>query len=159
MATSDPQAIKHYIDKAKLEIEKVALESGSLSNWLAKGLLDEGVPVVCVDARHIAAVLKMTINKTDKNDARGIANAVRCNMYREVYLKSNNSVEKSSLLGARECFSNQKTSTTNTIRGLFKGYGIRLPGSATISSNKGTNANEHNSTKSRITIFLIPTIN
>ena len=126
------------LENIKLEIEKVALESGCLSNWLSKELLLLGVPVVCVDARHIAAVLKMTVNKTDKNDARGIANAVRCNMYREVYIKSNNSVEKSSLLGARECFSSQKTNLTNTIRGLFKGYGIRLKGSAVSSSDSQT---------------------
>ena len=136
--TSDPDAIMKYIHKTKLDIEKVALESGCLSNWLAKNLLEQGCPVVCVDARHIAAVLKMTINKTDKNDARGIANAVRCNMYREVYIKSNNSVEKSTLLGARECFSDQKTRFTNTIRGLFRGYGVRFSESATSSSARQT---------------------
>jgi transposase len=137
---SNPNAIHKFICNTKLEIEKIALESGSLSNWLSKKLLEKGLPVVCVDARHIAAILKMTINKTDRNDAKGIANAVRCNMYREVYIKSNNSVEKSTLLGARECFSTQKTCFTNTIRGLFKGYGIRLSGSAISSSNKETEA-------------------
>ena len=136
--TTDPQSIKHYIDQSRLPIEKIALESGCLSTWLAKSLIKEGLPVVCIDARHVSTFLKLKINKTDKNDARGIAEALRCNIVKEIHLESNNSVEKSSLVGTREYFSSQKTCVTNTIRGLFKAYGIRLVGSATTASNKAT---------------------
>lgn len=129
--STDPLAIATYLEKSGFSSTKVALESGCLSHWLIEELRKLKVPAICVDARHIAAVLATTINKTDKNDARGIANAVRCNMYREVYAKSKNSIELNTLLAARKCLVEQKTTFTNTIRGLLKAYGIRIAQSAT----------------------------
>ncbi len=128
---TDPLTISNYLKESGLPITKVALESGCLSGWLLKELLDLSLPVICVDARHIAAVLATTINKTDKNDARGIANAVRCNMYREVHPKSSQSVELKTLLAARRVVVSQRVEITNTIRGLLKAYGIRISVAAT----------------------------
>ncbi len=127
---TDPNAIAEFLKRTDLTIEKVALESGSLSHWLIKELQQRKIPAICVDARHIAAVLSTTINKTDKNDARGIANALRCNMYREVYAKSTHSIEQNTLLKARSTLVDQRTHFTNTIRGLLKAFGIRLSCSA-----------------------------
>jgi transposase len=129
--STDPFAITTYLNKSGFEIKKAALESGCLSHWLIEELRKLKVPAICVDSRHIAAVLATTINKTDKNDARGIANAIRCNMYREVHAKSSNSIEKSTLLASRRTIVQQKTQLTNTIRGLLKAYGIRISHSAT----------------------------
>jgi transposase len=129
--STDPLEIATYLKKSGFEIKKVALESGCLSHWLIEQLRKLKVPAICVDSRHIAAVLATTINKTDKNDARGIANALRCNMYREVHAKSSNSIEKSTLLAARKTIVEQKTQLTNTIRGLLKAYGVRISCSAT----------------------------
>lgn len=129
--STDPIAISEYLNRSGFVITKVALESGCLSHWLIEELRRLQVPAICVDARHIAAVLATTINKTDKNDARGIANAVRCNMYREVYAKSKNSIELNTLLASRRILVEQKTTLTNSIRGLLKAYGIRIAQSAT----------------------------
>lgn len=129
-ALTDPSMIASYLAQTGLSIKKVALESGNLSHWLIEELRKLNVPVICVDARHMAAVLATTINKTDKNDARGIANALRCNMYREVHAKSSNSIEKSTLLASRRAIVEQKSHLTNTIRGLLKAYGIRISLSA-----------------------------
>jgi transposase len=128
---TDPKSISTFIKKTNLAVSKVALESGCLSHWLAKGLQQLNIPAICVDARHIAAVLSTTINKTDKNDARGIANALRCNMYRQVHAKSSHAIARNTLLKARGALVEQRTHLTNTIRGLLKAYGIRLSCSAT----------------------------
>lgn len=128
---TDPASIHAFIQESKFSITQVGLESGCLSHWLVKELRELGLPTICVDARHIAAVLATTINKTDKNDARGIANALRCNMYKEVHTKSIDSLERSTLLASRRALIEQRTYITNTIRGLLKSYGIRLSCSAT----------------------------
>lgn len=128
---TDPSMIAAYLAQTGLSIKKVALESGCLSHWLIEQLRKLNVPVICVDSRHMAAVLATTINKTDKNDARGIANALRCNMYREVHAKTSMSIEKCTLLASRRAIVEQKTHLTNTIRGLLKVYGIRISLSAT----------------------------
>ena len=111
---TDPNSITEFLKGTELTIEKVAMESGCLSHWLVKELQQRNIPVICVDARHIAAVLSTTINKTDKNDARGIANALRCKMYREVYAKSTHSIEQNTLLRARGTLVEQRTHLTNT---------------------------------------------
>lgn len=127
---TDPNVITEYLKKTGLAIEKVALESGCLSHWLVEELRKLKIPAICVESRHMANVLSATINKTDKNDARGIANALRCNIYKEVHPKSSQSIEKNTLLSARRTLIEQKTQMTNTIRGLLKAYGIRISESA-----------------------------
>jgi transposase len=126
LVASDPFEIANCLKKTNLTIEKVALESGSISHWLATQLINQGIPTICVDARHIAAILSVSVNKTDKNDARGIANAIRCGLYREVILKPQKNVDIEILLTARRGLVKQRTALKNTIRGLLKSYGIRL---------------------------------
>ena len=123
---SDAQKLVQHIKKRNLHVEKAAVESGSISHWLVSQMQKLGFPVICVDARHMAAILSLSVNKTDKNDARGIANALRGGLYREVHLKSQTAVDVCSLITARKALVNQRTKLKNTIRGLLKGYGIRL---------------------------------
>ena len=130
---SDPISIVECLKNTNLSIEKIGLESGSISYWLTTQLLKYEMPVICIDARHIAAILSMNVNKTDKNDARGIANAMRCGLYREVKLKPQANVDIEVLLAARKGLVKQRTTLKNTIRGLLKTYGIRL---GAITGNK-----------------------
>lgn len=123
---TEPEAIAEYIKKFGVHIEKVGLESGSLSHFLVRELSRLGLPVCCIDARKMAAVLSVQINKTDKNDARGIAKAMRCGLYTEVVPKSQEALEVGTLLSSRRLLVNQKVAVTSTIRGLLKTYGIRL---------------------------------
>ena len=60
----------------------IGLETGQLSNWLTRTLCELGLPVVCVDARHAKAALKLQVNKTDANDAWGLAQIVRTGWFR-----------------------------------------------------------------------------
>jgi transposase len=121
---TEPNEIYEVIAKTGLEIQLAGLESGSLSHWLVDSLGKLGLPTICVCARKMAAILSVTINKTDKNDARGIASAIRGGHYRQVHHKSQYAVELSTLMGARRSLVGQRTTNMNTIRGLFKSYGI-----------------------------------
>lgn len=67
---------------------RIALETGPMSAWHYRSLMALGLPMVCVDARHAKAALAMQLNKTDANDAVGLAQIVRTGWYREVAVKS-----------------------------------------------------------------------
>ena len=83
---SSPEAIAATLSSEAPEAERIGLESGPLSIWLCHGLTALGLPVVCLDARHAQAALKLQLNKSDANDARGLI--VRTGWYREVDLVS-----------------------------------------------------------------------
>ena len=86
-----------------------------------------GLDVVCLDARHARAALKMQINKTDQNDAEGLAQIVRTGWFRAVHVKSFDSHRVRSLLGARAQLVGMTTRLSNHIRGVLKTFGL-LPG-------------------------------
>jgi transposase len=123
---SNPDKIARHLKSINLSLEKVAIESGSLSHWLVSELQELGIPAICVDAKHISSVLSMKINKTDQNDAHGIADALRCGYYREVFLKSQSLVETGTLLQSRAILVQERTKIKNAIRGLLKSYGIKV---------------------------------
>jgi transposase len=98
---SDPAAIKAVIHKHAPEVIRIGLETGPLTTWLWQALSDSGLPMACLDARQAKAALNMRINKTDDNDAEGLAHLVRSGWYREVRVKSREAMLVRSLLGAR----------------------------------------------------------
>lgn len=98
---SDVASLSGYLKKQAFKYELVEIESGQLSISLCKGLLKEEFPVVCVDARHMAAALSARINKNDRNDGRGIAQMLRAGLYKEVKIKSDESCQLKVLLGGR----------------------------------------------------------
>ncbi len=76
--TTEPEAVVALLNEAGLGYARVGLEAGPLSQWMVTGLLEAGLPVVCVETRHMKAVLKaQQVNKSDRNDARGIAQMMR----------------------------------------------------------------------------------
>src|SRR5436190_14010790 len=79
---SRPAALAKLLNAKAPHAERIALETGSLSSWLWHELKAAGFPVVCLDARHAKAALSMRINKTDRNDARGLAELIRMGWYR-----------------------------------------------------------------------------
>lgn len=124
---SDPESIHRYLKKTNFEFERIGLEAGALSHWLVTGLRKEKWNVICIDSRFMAAILSVNVNKTDRNDARAIANAIRCNNYKEVHIKSIESIKINCLLTARKALVHQKLQLSNTIRGILKTFGIKLP--------------------------------
>jgi len=89
------------------------METGQLSTWLSLRRLD--LPVVCLDARHAKAALSLQVNKTDDNDAHGLAQIVRTGWYREVAVKSMDSQAVRVLLMARAQLISQRQATANQI--------------------------------------------
>ena len=79
---SEPQALLKVLGNPAYRFKRIGLEAGPLSQWLFSGLAEAGLPVVCVETRHMQAVLKAQINKTDRNDARGIGQMMRAGLYR-----------------------------------------------------------------------------
>jgi transposase len=75
---SDPEAIAAFIESLSLDVARVGLEAGATSTWLWTELNKLGLPVICIDARHAKAAPKMQINKSDRNDAVGIARIMQC---------------------------------------------------------------------------------
>lgn len=121
---SDPEAIATYVqDKAPM-IHRVGLESGPTSIWLWRELAKRDLPVVCIDARHAKAALSMQINKSDRNDAAGIARIMQTGWYREVQIKSPRSDATRALLSSRALLIKIKRDLENQIRGLLKCTGL-----------------------------------
>jgi transposase len=95
-----------------------------MTPWLVHELRSLGLEVVCLDARHARAALKMQINKTDQNDAEGLAQIVRTGWYRSVHVKSLDSHRARAILGARTQLVGMRTRLSNHIRGVLKTFGL-----------------------------------
>ena len=124
---SEPEDIDAFLRKLDLEITAVGLEAGTLTQFLTYGLQTAGYPVVCMEARQVKAALSAMRNKTDKNDARGIAQLLRSGWYSRVHVKSIESHHIRMLLSSRKAVLNNCIDLENEIRGLFKVFGIKLP--------------------------------
>src|ERR1700761_951381 len=86
--SSDPGALAKTLGKRAPAVERIGLETGAMASWLWHELKRVGLPVVCVDARHAHAALSVRMNKSDPNDARGLAELIRVGWYREVRVKA-----------------------------------------------------------------------
>jgi len=123
---SDADVIANKLGTLKLNYKLVGLETGQLSIHLTKGLRIRGFNAVCMDARQVAAALSTVINKTDRNDARGIAHLLRYGLFRQVHVKSDDACDKRILLASRRQLKMQVASLESTIRGLLKIHGVVL---------------------------------
>jgi transposase len=105
----------------------VGLEAGVLTQHLTYGLQARGLEVVCMEARQVKAALSAMRNKTDKHDARGIAQLLRSGWYRRVHVKSLASHQVRALLSSRKAVLSKCVDLELEVRGLFKVFGIKLP--------------------------------
>ena len=99
---SEPEALLSVLKSPAYRFKRIGLEAGPLSQWLFSALAEAELPVVCVETRHMQAVLKAQINKTDRNDARGIAQMIRVGLYRPVHVKTLRSQKLRMLLTHRK---------------------------------------------------------
>ena len=121
---SEPQSIAAVLRKHALGAVRIGLETGLLSTWLFHELRKQELPVICIDARHAKAALSLRVNKTDTNDAHGIAQIVRVGWYREVVVKSMDNHTLRAMLSARAHLVAQSVTLANSIRGLLKVFGL-----------------------------------
>ena len=124
---SDPKIIAEVIRRRAPNAKRVVFETGPLSVWFFHALTAEGVPAICIDARHAAKALDMAPNKTDANDADGLAHLAEVGFYKEVRVKSFDSMLVRTLVNARSHLIQISTKLSNQIRGLMKTFGLVVP--------------------------------
>ena len=121
---SEPEAIAAFVRSKAPGAVRVGLETGPTATWLWTELKQLGLPVICIDARHARAVLKMQINKSDRNDAAGIARIMQTGWFKEVRVKGLDSHSVRALLASRALLVKIKRDLENQIRGLLKNVGL-----------------------------------
>lgn len=119
--------IAGYLNALPVSIQRSGFGSGTLSQHLFYGLKAEGFDVVCMEARQVSAALSAMRNKTDRNDARGIAQILRTGWFSPVHMKSREAHGVRALLSTRKALLNKTIDLANEVRGLLKIFGIRLP--------------------------------
>src|ERR1700674_2395061 len=110
---SEPEALLQVLRNPAYRFKRIGLEAGPLSQWLFGALAEAGLPVICVETRHMQAVLKAQINKTDRNDARGIAQMMRVGLYRPVHVKTLRSQKLRMLLTHRKLLQSKAIAIEN----------------------------------------------
>src|SRR6201998_1657259 len=123
---SEPEALLAVLNNPAYPFKRIGLEAGPLSQWLYSALAEAGLPVVCVETRHMEAVLKAQVNKTDRNDARGIAQMMRVGVYRVVHVKTLRSQKLRMLLTHRKLLQSKAIAIENDLRGTLRNFGLKV---------------------------------
>jgi transposase len=123
---SEPEALVAFLQGLGLALERVGLEACSLAAWLHEGLTAAGLPAVCLETRHAKAAMGAMPNKTDRNDARAIAQIVRTGWFRAVHVKSPACRSWRALLAARRLVLNKMRDVENGLRALLREAGLKL---------------------------------
>jgi len=123
---SEPEALLAVLKNPVYCFKRIGLEAGPLSQWLFSALAEAELPVICVETRHMRAVLKAQINKTDRNDARGIAQMMRVGLYRPVHVKTLRSQKLRMLLTHRKLLQSKAIAIENDLRGTLRNFGLKV---------------------------------
>ena len=123
---SEPEALLQVLRSPAYQFKRVGLEAGPLSQWLFSALAEAGLPAICVETRHMRAVLKAQINKTDRNDARGIAQMMRVGLYRPVHVKTLRSQKLRMLLTHRKLLQSKAIAVENDLRATLRNFGLKV---------------------------------
>lgn len=123
-AKSNPGALAEMLRKRAPFAERIGFETGAMSSWLWHELKRIDLPVVCIDARHAKAALSLRMNKSDENDARGLAELVRIGWYKEVKVKSAESQQVRSMLVTRSRLVEIRRDLENQVRSMLKEHGL-----------------------------------
>jgi transposase len=135
-AASEPEALMAALNGIDLPLARIGLEACSLAAWLHDELRSAGLPAICIETRQANAAMKTMPNKTDRNDARALAQIMRTGWYRQVHVKSRQCRLWRSLLVARRTVLNEMRSIENVVRAVLREGGIKLgtPSRATFTS-------------------------
>jgi transposase len=123
---SEPGALLQVLVAPGQPFKRIGLEAGPLSQWLFGVLAEAGLPVICVETRHMRAVLKAQINKTDRNDARGMAQMMRVGLYRPVHVKTLRSQKLRMLLTHRKLLQSKAIAIDNDLRATLRNFGLKV---------------------------------
>ena len=123
---SEPEALVSALSSLRLGFERIGLEACSLTAWLHEGLKAAGLPAICIESRHAKAAMGAMPNKTDRNDARAIAQIMRTGWFREVHVKDAQCRAWRSLLVARRTVLNEMRTIENVVRAILREVGLKL---------------------------------
>jgi transposase len=124
---SEPEVLVRYFGELEFPVSRIGLEAGPLSQWLHAGLVAARFEVVLLETRHVKAALSAMTVKTDRRDARGIAQLLRMGWYRPVHAKSVDAQDTRALLVGRKLLQGSKLLDVElSIRGILRGYGLKV---------------------------------
>lgn len=124
--SADAPSIAHYLEPLTGQVERVGLEAGPISEWLTANLIQLGLPAISLEARQVKAALSAMPVKTDRNDARGIAQVVRTGWFKPVHVKSIGSQQARTLAAARKHVIRSVAAAEQVIRGLLRPLGLKV---------------------------------
>jgi transposase len=133
---SEPEALIAWFGSLEFELIRVGLEAGPLSQWLYAAMRDAGLAVELLETRHVHDAFKAMPVKTDRNDARGIAQLMRLGWFKPVHCKSMAAQETRALLTARKLIQSKLLDIENGLRGILRGFGLKV-GKTTAKSFAG----------------------
>lgn len=125
---ADPEGVAGWLRNRQLSVRRVVHESGMLSIWLQRGMVELGLPAICIDARKAHKSLSARQNKSDASDAEGLAHLARTNWFTPVHVRSEEADRLRCLVGARERLIRLRKDLEGHIRGVLKTFGIRMTG-------------------------------
>src|SRR5512132_4442220 len=123
---SEPDDLVRFFRELGVRVVRIGLEAGPLSQWLHAGLAEAGFEVVLLETRHVKAALSAMVVKTDRKDARGIAQLLRMGWFRPVHAKSPATQEVRALLVARKLLQAKLLDVELSIRGILRGFGLKM---------------------------------
>ena len=123
---SEPEALVRFFRRVGVLVTRIGLEAGPLSQWLHAGLSEAGLDAVLLETRHVKAALSAMTVKTDRKDARGIAQLLRMGWFRPVHRKSPDAQEVRTLLVGRKLLQNKLRDVELSIRGILRGFGLKV---------------------------------
>ena len=123
---SEPEALIAWFHGLGLEVARVGLEAGPLSQWLFAAMRGAGLPVELLETRHVRDAFKAMPVKTDRKDARGIAQLMRLGWFRPVHCKSLPAQETRALLTARKLLQTKRLDVEMSLRGVLRGFGLKV---------------------------------
>lgn len=124
--SSNPDDIARHVLALPFTVARIGLEAGMLSQHIYGRLAEAGLAVICVETRHMKAALAAQLNKTDRHDARGIAQMMRVGLFKPVHVKTATSRLLRAVLAARQLLRNKLQDVENEIRGLIRDFGYHL---------------------------------
>ena len=124
--TSEPEALIAWFAGQAVPMVRIGLEAGPLSQWLFAGMEEAGLPVELLETRHVRAAFKTMPVKTDRKDARGIAQLMRLGWFRPVHCKSLPAQEVRALLTARKLLQAKRHDVEMSLRGVLRGFGLKV---------------------------------
>jgi transposase len=123
---SEPEALIGWFGSLGLSVARIGLEAGPLSQWLYAAMREAGLAVELLETRHVRDAFKAMPVKSDRNDARGIAQLMRLGWFRPVHCKSVGAQETRAVLTARKLVQSKLRDVENSLRGILRGFGLKV---------------------------------